>query len=163
MTPTLRPYLPADFDTVSLIYVDSIAELTEDDYTESQRAAWIAQSQDEDAFAAQMEAALTIIAEFDGAAVGFATLKDNKTIVMLYVHPEHVRLKVGTTLVDALERIAAGRGVKEITIDSSDTAEPFFKGRGYTARQRNTVQVDDEWMGNTTMTRDLSAITVGHA
>ncbi len=54
MTPTLRPYLPADLDTVSIIFVESIAVLTEEDYSEAQRAAWIASSQDEEAFGARL-------------------------------------------------------------------------------------------------------------
>ena len=42
-------------------------------------------------------------------------------------------------LVDALEKLAGARGAKTLTVDASDTAEPFFKKRGYVAKQRNTV------------------------
>ncbi len=163
MTPTLRPYLPADLDTVSIIFVESIAVLTEEDYSEGQRAAWIAVSQDEDAFGEKLTKALTLVAELDGEPAGFASLKDNAVVEMLYVHPEFVRSKVATTLVDALERLATARGAKSLSVDASDTALPFFENRGYVPQKRNTVALDDEWLANTTMTKDLSGIVVGRA
>jgi putative acetyltransferase len=163
MTPSLRPYLPTDLDTVLIIFVESIALLTEEDYSDGQRAAWIAVSQDEEAFAAGLSGGLTLIAELDGEPAGFATLKDNKIIDKLYVHPEFIRQKVATSLIDALEKLAAVRGAKAVSVDASDTAKAFFEGRGYVAQQRNTVPLDEEWLGNTTMTRDLSAIVIGRA
>jgi putative acetyltransferase len=163
MTPTLRPYLPADFDAVSLIFVESVAVLAEEDYSEGQRAAWIGLSQDEDAFAARLSGGLTLIADLDGEPAGFATLKDNAAIDLLYVHPEFARRKVATTLIEALERLAAARGGASLSVDSSDTARAFFEGRGYVAQRRNTVPIDDEWLGNTTMTKSLTPVTAGHA
>jgi putative acetyltransferase len=162
-TPSLRPYLAADLDTASIIFVESIAVLTEEDYSDGQRAAWIATSQDEEGFGAKLLGNLTLIAELDGEPAGFATLKDNKTIDMLYVHPEFIRQKVATTLIDALERLATARGAKSVSVDASDTAKAFFEGRGYVAQQRNTVTLGEEWLGNTTMTKDLSGVIIGRA
>jgi putative acetyltransferase len=163
MTTTLRPYLPDDFETVTLIYAESIAVLTEDDYSESQRAAWMSRAEDEDGFAKQLTSAITILADFDGDAAGFASLKDNTTIELLYVHPDAARQKVATTLIDALERLAAGRGTREIKVDASETALPFFQQRGYVAQQRNSVAIEDEWLANTSMTKDISGLVIGRA
>ena len=38
--PALRPFLPQDIATVAQIFRDAIAELTDDDYDDAQRAAW---------------------------------------------------------------------------------------------------------------------------
>ena len=43
-----------------------------------------------------------------------------------------------------------------LTVDASDTAEPFFKKRGYVAKQRNTVTLNGEWLANTTMQKTLA-------
>ena len=59
-------------------------------------------------------------------------------------------------LVDALEKLAGARGAKHLTVDASDTAEPFFKKRGYVAKQRNTVTLNGEWLANTTMQKTLA-------
>jgi putative acetyltransferase len=58
---------------------------------------------------------------------------------------------IATMLVDALEKLSAARGAKRLTADVSDSAQDFFKKRGFTATQRNTIQLGGEWLANTTM------------
>jgi putative acetyltransferase len=59
--------------------------------------------------------------------------------------------------VDALEKLAAARGAKRLTADVSDSAQDFFKRRGFVPQQRNTVPSGDEWLANTTMEKPLAA------
>jgi putative acetyltransferase len=154
--PALRPYLPSDLDILVAIFQDSIEELTEEDYSAAQRAAWAARA-DEPGFGARLANALTLVATIGGSAVGFASLKGNGHIDMLYVHPSFARQGIAAMLCDALEKLAAARGAKRLTVDASDTARPFFEGRGFEGESRNTVPVGDEWLGNTTMAKTLSA------
>jgi putative acetyltransferase len=58
-------------------------------------------------------------------------------------------------LIEALEKLAGGRGAKALTVDASDNATEFFLKRGYEAKQRNTVTVNGEWLANTTMRKTL--------
>ena len=76
---------------------------------------------------------------------------------MVYVHPAAAGQGAGTMLVDALEKLAAGRGTKELTVEASDTARDFFEKRGFTAKSRNTVFRAGEWLANTTMVKPLAA------
>jgi putative acetyltransferase len=130
-------------------------ELTEEDYSPSQQEAWAASADDEAAFGKQLEACLTLFALIDGEPVGFASLKDNRHIEMLYVHPAVARMGVGGALIDALEKLAGARGAGELTVDASETALLFFEGRGYEAQRRNTVMRNGEWFANTTMKKAL--------
>ena len=75
---------------------------------------------------------------------------------MLYVHPSVVGQGVASMLCDALEKLAAARGAKSLTVDASDTAQDFFTKRGYVAKQRNTVTINGEWLANTTMQKTLA-------
>ena len=68
----------------------------------------------------------------------------------------NARAGVATALVDAVEKLAAARGLKEVETDASDVAQPFFAGRGYVAVQRNTVSLNGEWFANTTMKKQLA-------
>ena len=70
------------------------------------------------------------------------------------MHPAAAGQGVGTMLVDALEKLGGARGAKRLTADVSDSAQDFFKKRGFTATQRNTVLRGGEWLANTTMERD---------
>jgi putative acetyltransferase len=71
------------------------------------------------------------------------------------VHPDAVGQGVAAMLCEALEKLAAGRGAKSLTVDASDNAAEFFVRRGYEAQQRNTVSVGGEWLANTTMQKRL--------
>jgi putative acetyltransferase len=152
----LRPFLAADAALLAEIFRAGIAELTGDDYSEAQQEAWAAVADDEQAFAARLGGDLTLVATLDGAPVGFAALKGPEHIEMLYVHPAVTGQGVGSLLVDALEKLAAGRGTPRLTVDASDTARDFFGKRGYIAQQRNTVLRGDEWLANTTMEKRLA-------
>jgi putative acetyltransferase len=154
-TFALRPFLVEDTPLLAEIFRTCIEELTADDYNESQQKAWASAADDEEAFARRLGAQLTLIATMNGSPVGFASLANNETIDLVYVHPGLAGQGVGTMLVDALERLAGARGAKRLAADVSDTAEPFFKKRGFTATQRNTVQVGGEWLANTTMEKKL--------
>jgi putative acetyltransferase len=154
--PALRPFLPADVPVLAAIFAASIEELTGDDYSEAQQEAWMAAAEDEE-FGKQLTSDLTLIATLDGSPVGFASLRGNDHIRMLYVHPAVAGQGIATMLVDALEKLAGGRGAKSLSVDASDTAEGFFAKRGYTAQQRNSVTINDEWLANTTMKKSLGA------
>jgi putative acetyltransferase len=157
MTISLRPYLPVDAPVLADIFRASIEELTEEEYDFDQRAAWAGSLDDLASFTGRLSSQLTLIALSDGAVAGFASLKGADEIDMLYVHPRFARQGVASTLVDALEKLVAARGAAAITVDASDTARPFFEKRGYTAEKRNTIVRDDQWLGNTTMRKQLAA------
>ena len=158
--PGLRPFLPADVPLCAAIFEASVTELTGDDYTEAQQEAWIAAFEEED-LAERLGKQLTLIATLRDAPVGFASLKNNSHIDLLYVRPAAVRQGVGTSLCDALEKLAGARGADKLTADVSDTAQPFFARRGYVAQRRNTVPLGDEWLGNTTMQKTLGETPQG--
>jgi putative acetyltransferase len=159
-TPKLamRPMLPTDVPFLAEVFLASIEELTAEDYSPAQQEAWASAADDEEAFAAKLAGELTLVATFGGAAIGFAALADNTRIDMLYVHPAATGQGAGAMLCDALEKIAAARGAKELTVDASDTARGFFEKRGYTAKSRNTITVAGEWLANTTMVKPLAAM-----
>lgn len=152
----LRPYVAADLMALRELFAQSIEELTQDDYDEDQRIAWASAAEDAQAFGKRLAGMLTLVVQIEGEYAGFAALKDNSHIDMLFVHPYFVGQGIGTTLADALERIAAARGTKAITVDASETAEPFFEERGYVAFRRNSIPLDDQWLANTTMRKELA-------
>jgi putative acetyltransferase len=153
----MRPLLPDDVLLLAEIFRSAIEELTAEDYSEAQQEAWAETADDLQAFGARLGAALTLVATLSGSAVGFASLVDNTRIEMLYVHPAAAGQGAGGMLCDALEKIAAGRGTKELTVEASDTARDFFEKRGFTAKTRNTVFRAGEWLANTTMVKPLGA------
>ncbi|MGD0185474.1 MAG: GNAT family N-acetyltransferase [Roseiarcus sp.] len=154
---TLRPYLPGDADRCAEIFRASVEETAGEDYSGDQRDAWAAEADDRAAFAARLGKALTLVAVIDREAAGFASLLGADVLDLLHVDPRFARRGVGAALIDALARLAAARGAERLTSDVSDTARPLFERQGFEAQRRNLVQLDDQWLANTTMTKRLAA------
>jgi putative acetyltransferase len=153
--PALRPFLAVDTPLLAAIFAASVLKLTGDDYSEAQQEAWAAIAEDEEEFGKRLAGQLTLIATLQNSPVGFASLKGPDHIDMLYVHPSVAGQGLASMLCDALEKLAGSRGAKSLIVDASDTAQDFFKKRGYVAKQRNTVTVNGEWLANTTMQKTL--------
>jgi putative acetyltransferase len=153
--------LPDDVPVLAAIFVAAIEQLTGDDYSEEQQQAWASAADDEQAFGQRLAGQLTLVATLQNAPVGFTSLKGADHIDLLYVHPGAVGQGVAAMLCDALEKLAGGRGAKQLTVDASDNAQEFFVKRGYVATRRNTVTVNGEWLANTTMQKTLSEALPG--
>jgi putative acetyltransferase len=154
--PALRPFLAEDTPVLAAIFAASVEELTGDDYSEAQQQAWASVADGEEQFGKRLAGQLTLVATLQKSPVGFAALKGADQIDMLYVHPSAAGQGVASMLVEALEKLAGGRGAKSLTVDASDNAQDFFAKRGYVAKQRNTVTVNGEWLANTTMQKTLA-------
>src|SRR5258708_33603950 len=147
----LRPFLPDDTPLLREIFRDSMEELPAEDYTPAQQDAWASVANDLAEFGKKLSGQLTLIATLEGSPVGFASLEGKDKIDMLYVHPGATGQGVAAMLIDALEKLAAARGAKNLSVDASDNALEFFAKRGYLAMRRNTVTIGGEWLANTTM------------
>ena len=156
-TFALRPFLIEDAPLLAEIFRASVEELAAEDYSESQREAWTAAAEDEEEMAGRLSGQLTLVVTLNGSPVGFASLVNNDTIDLIYVHPAAAGQGAGTMLIDALEKLGLARGAKRLTADVSDSAQDFFAKRGFEPTQRNTVQRGGEWLANTTMEKKLGA------
>jgi len=154
----LRPFLEADAPLLREIFRDSIADLTDEDYTPAQQEAWASAADDEAAFGKRLGSQLTLVGTLEGSPVGFASLAGKDKIDMLYVHPAAAGQGVGSLLVDALEKLAGARGTLNLAVDASDSARGFFEKRGYVAQRRNSISVGDEWLANTTLHKTLNSL-----
>jgi putative acetyltransferase len=156
-TFALRPYLPQDTPLLAEIFRDSVEELTQDDYNPAQQEAWASSAEDLEEFAAKLGKHLTLIATMEGSPVGFISLDAPTEIGLFYVHSAVAGQGVGRMLYDAVEKLSTARGTPHLSVDASDTARDFFTHRGFTAEQRNSVSVGNEWLSNTTMKKKLPA------
>jgi GNAT superfamily N-acetyltransferase len=76
---------------------------------------------------------IAIAAEIDGALVGFGLLSLEGRIALLYVSPDARFRGVSKRLLAALESEAAVAGIRELKLESSLAALPFYSKLGYTA------------------------------
>jgi putative acetyltransferase len=152
----LRPFLPEDTPLLSEIFRASVEGLTEDDYTPAQQDAWMSEAEDLESLAERLGKHLALIATMDSTPIGFISLDAPTEIGLFYVHPDAAGQGAGRMLYDAIEKISAARGTPHLSVDASDTARDFFTHRGFTAEQRNSLSVGNEWLSNTTMRKKLT-------
>ncbi len=84
----------------------------------------------------------TVVAEVGGRIAGFgAIIQANDELRAVYVAAGFGRQGVGSALLRELERIAKEQGCRELHMDSSLTAAPFYLDRGYeeTGRGEHTL------------------------
>ena len=76
---------------------------------------------------------VAVAAEIDGVLVGFGLLNVRSTIELLYVAPSARFRGVSKSLLASLESEAVAVGIRELTLESSLTALPFYSRQGYTS------------------------------
>jgi putative acetyltransferase len=78
-----------------------------------------------------------LVAELGGRIVGLgAIVPQNAELRACYVAPGAARTGVGTAIVREIERIARQHRLAFLELDSSLTAEPFYRSLGYVALGR---------------------------
>lgn len=101
-----------------------------------------------------------LIAEIEGRAVGIGALvTKGSELRACYVHPIVGRKGVGSSLLLELELIAAGLGLRSLNLDSSLTAERFYRSHGYVVVGREQHMLSGEVpMACVKMRKDLAAL-----
>ena len=85
---------------------------------------------------ANPEKELRIVAEVNGEIVGIgAIVIETSELRACYVAPKAARMGIGSALVSEIERIAREHGVTCLHLDSSITAEPFYRALGYEVQE----------------------------
>ena len=145
---TLRPYRTDDLAAIADLFYRSVHTLCSGDYTKEQLDAWATGHIDEEAWDASFRARHTLVAEENGALLGFADMTKDGYRDRLYVHHEHTGKGVATALVNALDAhcpppLASAREAAppaaRFTTHASKTARPFFERRGYRVEKEQQV------------------------
>jgi putative acetyltransferase len=97
----------------------------------------------------------TLVAEEDGAAVGFVELESDGHLDMLYLHKDAVGRGVGSRLYRAVEQIAWERGLGRIAIEASTTARPFFERQGFRVVGEQAIALRGARLTNFAMEKSL--------
>jgi putative acetyltransferase len=132
---TVREILPEDARLFMEVHRSAVRGIAARDYPPDIIENWaripITQASLEN-FLINPDKEIRLVGEMDGEIVGIGALVVEKTeLRACYVSPNAVRKGVGTAIVREIERIAVANGLTFLQMDSSVTAEPFYKSLGY--------------------------------
>ncbi|WP_247003013.1 GNAT family N-acetyltransferase [Halosolutus gelatinilyticus] len=144
-----------DVASIADVHQAAILELGSEVYDEEQVRAWIANVHPERYPIDDRENGIHIVVaerEADDRVVGFGWLDRDSSdrpestgeVVAVYVHPEHTREGVGSTVLDRLEAVARDEGLEELVLAASKNAIDFYRRRGYEADETVALDMTDE-------------------
>ncbi len=152
----LRPFREGDTPALIALFRETIHSVNRRDYSPAQLAAWAPAEIDEAAWAARQTEHHTLLAEIDGATVGFAELTAEGHLHMLFVHKDHQGEGIASALLAAMEERASITGQSGITTDASLTAQPFFQRHGFRRLAEQEVGRNGQTLRNCRMAKTLS-------
>jgi putative acetyltransferase len=156
VTLQIRPYRPEDLEAVAGIFRQAVRRTAIRDYSEAQVRAWAPDELDMPAFRERRAKTGTLVAELDGAVVGFTALEPDGHVDMLYVHPDHGGRGAARAMLEAVEARARAAGADRLFTEASLTARPVFERLGYVVLAAQTVERNGERFTNFRMERRLA-------
>jgi putative acetyltransferase len=131
----LRRGRPEDAVTVARLFRDTVRTVNRQDYSEAQIDAWAPYQVDLEHWRRVIENSHFLIAISGGMVVGFANLDGQDYVDQIFVHKDLLRRRIGTRLLDEVEREAKRRGAQRLWTQSSITARKFFSRQGFATLQ----------------------------
>ena len=155
MTVRIRSYEAGDAPALARLFYETVHAVDRADYSPEQLQAWAPEVPDPEAWHARMSSRYTLVADEDGAAVGFAELERDGHLDMLYLRKDAVRRGVGSRLYLAVEQVAREQGLGRIFTEASITARPFFEQQGFRVVGEQAVALRGARLTNFAMEKSL--------
>lgn len=133
----LRPAQPSDLSAILELFAGTIEIICSADYTTDQRNAWQASVENSARWMAKINRDDFWVAETDTILSGFASLKNNNYIDLMYVHKDFARIGIASLLLKKMLDLATSTSSEKVFSDVSITAKPFFEKHGFTVIKEN--------------------------
>lgn len=148
----VRSYRPADAQALCRLFFETVHTVCARDYPPAQLDAWAPKSPELAAWKDTFSTGTTLVAEENGAILGFGTVHQDGYLDLLYVHRDWQRRGVASVLCDFLEGLYPA---KRMTVHASITARPFFENRDYRLVRPQQVVRRGQTLTNFIMEKEL--------
>lgn len=138
----LRPYAPTDLPQLLAVYGAAVRSQCGPFYSPDQVQAWAGHGRPGGELAATISRGLTLVnpvAADDGRIAAFAVLDPGDRLALLYCDGRWSRQGRGAALVQALEREALQRGVRQLRTEASQLSRPLLQRLGWQIEASETV------------------------
>lgn len=138
----VRPGSPDDFGRMADLMAAAIRRLGPERYSQDQVEVWAAAAHDEKRFSRLIHGAFTLVVEERGMLMGFGAIQDDGHLTALYVHPDHGRRGIGSTILAFLLVHARTRPIERVHVEASEFSHPLFTKAGFQLDAVETVERD---------------------
>lgn len=133
----IRKYKTEDCGELAKLFYDTVHCVNAKDYTTRQLDVWATGKVDLEKWDDSFLKHYTVVAEEDGAIIGFGDMDEIGYLDRLYVHKDYQGVGVATAICNELETAVSA---SKYTTHASITARPFFEKRGYRVVKEQQVQ-----------------------
>ncbi|GAB5538444.1 MAG: GNAT family N-acetyltransferase [Salibacteraceae bacterium] len=145
-----------DLSEMKQLFVSTIKNVCSNDYSPDQIEVWTSSIHNKQRWEGVLSNQHVFLAKSNKALIGFATLKDNQYIDLLYVHKDFQGCNVASSLLSVLEKTAVENGSNTLSSDVSITARPFFQKMGFDTQQEQIVVLKGLEFTNFRMSKNLN-------
>lgn len=139
----VRPAIPEDASAMRALHTAAVRDLGATAYDDAQVEAWAAPDVDRDGFPFDDPDHHLVVATREGDVSGFGMLHaPEREVVADYVHPDHARRGVGSTLLAHLEGYARGLGFDHLELTASRNAVAFYEHHGYSVVEETELDME---------------------
>lgn len=153
--PSIRDYRDEDAEEIAELFHGAVHSLLDQGYSAEQLEAWSPTPPDRAHWRARLAERRPFVACEDGRIVGFIELEDDGHIDCFYTHRDCQRRGVGRRLFDHLLAEARARGLRELYVEASAIARPFFERAGFVLEKTNRIERRGVVLENHSMRRAL--------
>ena len=126
-----------DMDDMQTLFVDTITNTCQNDYTEKEIKTWTASIENKSRWTNKLNAQYFLIAELDHKMVGYGSLENGNYIDFLYVHKDFQGKGIAKGILNELITKSKKMGYSQVSSDVSITAKPFFQNKGFNIVREN--------------------------
>ena len=127
----LRLATISDANAIRQLREESIRGLACTHYPSTEIESWCG-ARAAEAYHAPIKDKVVLVEEHQGQVLAFGQLDPTTSVIeAIYVHPLRSRQGVGLGILQALEAIAATKGIRELVLEASLNAVEFYKRAGY--------------------------------
>jgi putative acetyltransferase len=144
-----------DVLTIARLFRDTVHAVNRQDYSAAHLDAWAPYQVDLEHWRGVIDGSYFMVAITGGMVVGFANLEGDDYVDQLFVHKDLLRKRIGTKLMEELEREAKRRGAARLWTQSSITARKFFERQGFATLQAQRSTYNGQIFDNFAMEKRL--------
>ena len=134
---SIRSATQADKKTLYRAHVDAIKVLAKKAYSDDELRAWYGRLTP-DSCTKAIDSRVMLVADAGGEIIGFCQLDlGTGEVEATLVDPRFTNAGVGSTLLEAVEKIAHDRGLRTLHLASSLNAESFYRKHGFEVTERS--------------------------
>lgn len=127
----IRKFRREDFNIIRDLHEKTVRYVNSIDYTKEQIETWPGISDNYSSLLKSLEKSISYVALINNKIVGFGDINNLGYISRLYTDKDFQGKGIGSALLKKLEEEAMNLGLKEIKLESTTSAKPFYESKGY--------------------------------